>query len=240
MISIIIPIFNTAAYLARCIASVKSQTYTDWQLILVDDGSTDDSLLLAHQAQAADKRIVVLRQQHSGQSAARNLGLRYAKGEFLAFVDSDDYLDPDYLQTLVSNIGNFDVVQCGYRRVTPDGQVIKTDIPRQAYRLTSMCCRIIRRSLLQKHNLWFEPHNIYEDVLMSVDLWTSSPKIKLIHYAGYNYLVNPHSTTSVTHDTRPVFSQLRKRQDETRGCRNKAIVLYTRLRLWAHFFLGRK
>lgn len=115
MISIIIPVYNTSAYLDKCIESVVNQTFTDWECILVDDGSTDQSGNICDEWEERESRIKVIHQNNSGVSVARNHGLSIAKGEFITFVDSDDWLDIDYLESLFSLLikTGADLVLCG-------------------------------------------------------------------------------------------------------------------------------
>lgn len=101
MISIIIPVYKVESYLHACVESVKSQTYTDWEAILVDDGSPDRCPEICDNLAATDSRIRVIHRKNGGLSAARNTGLDHARGESLTFIDSDDLIAPDYLQTLV-------------------------------------------------------------------------------------------------------------------------------------------
>lgn len=100
IISIIIPIYNTQKYLSRCIGSVLEQTYQDFELILVDDGSTDNSLELCRKWSKIDQRIVLISQENGGVSKARNAGLDAAKGKYITFIDSDDWVSSDYLAIL--------------------------------------------------------------------------------------------------------------------------------------------
>ena len=102
MISVIIPVYNTAGYLKRCIDSVLGSSYEDWELILVDDGSTDHSLFICKQYCKADCRVKYFRQEHRGVSAARNRGATESQGIWIVFVDSDDYISPDFLGTVAS------------------------------------------------------------------------------------------------------------------------------------------
>ena len=94
LISIIIPVFNGENYLRQCIDSVISQTYKEWELILIDDGSTDQSPDICNAYATEDKRIKVIHQRNSGQATARNNGLALAKGEYISFIDCDDWLEP--------------------------------------------------------------------------------------------------------------------------------------------------
>ena len=100
-VSLIVPVFNTAPFLRECLESVLAQTFPDWELVCVDDGSTDDSPRILAEYSARDERIVVLRQSNSGQGAARNAGLGKARGEYVLFLDSDDLLDSGALSDLV-------------------------------------------------------------------------------------------------------------------------------------------
>lgn len=99
MVSIIVPVFNAAFYLERMIQSIIAQTSGDWELILVDDGSTDNSFQICKQYEAVDGRIKLIHQNNTGVSEARNTGLRAASGQYIAFCDADDFYEPDYLST---------------------------------------------------------------------------------------------------------------------------------------------
>lgn len=101
MISIIVPVFNTQKYVRRCVESIINQTYKDWKLILVDDGSKDESGTICDRLAQTDDRILVVHTENRGASAARNLGLDEASGEYVTFVDADDWLEPYHLQTLI-------------------------------------------------------------------------------------------------------------------------------------------
>ena len=100
MISVIVPVYNVEPYLRECIESILGQTYRDFELILVNDGSTDDSGTICDEYAAQDTRIRVLHQKNSGVSVARNVGLDSVQGEYITFVDSDDRVSKDYLAYL--------------------------------------------------------------------------------------------------------------------------------------------
>lgn len=100
LISIIVPVYNVAPYLGRCFSSLKNQTYKNLEIILIDDGSTDESKKLCELFAKDDSRVVLKRQKNSGLSSARNTGLDLAKGEFVTFLDSDDFLSNDYVEYL--------------------------------------------------------------------------------------------------------------------------------------------
>ena len=100
LISIIVPIYNVEQYLNRCIESLVNQTYTNLEILLIDDGSTDNSGKLAEKWISNDQRIKVYHKKNGGLSDARNYGIKYAKGKYLSFVDSDDYVDMRFIEIL--------------------------------------------------------------------------------------------------------------------------------------------
>lgn len=119
LISVIIPVYNVAAYLPACIDSVLKQDNSMLEVILVDDGSTDGSGAVCDSYAAMDSRVRVVHQTNSGAAAAKNTALRMAEGEYLSFVDSDDYLEPDAYRYMLAQMKkeNVDVVQCAFRDV---------------------------------------------------------------------------------------------------------------------------
>ena len=100
LISVIVPVYNAGEYLEKCVNSILNQTFTDFELILVDDGSTDASGSMCDEFAQKDSRVKVIHQSNAGSSAARNVGIKASSGAFLSFVDSDDWLDPDFLEVL--------------------------------------------------------------------------------------------------------------------------------------------
>ena len=233
MISIIVPIYNTETYLQRCLESLLCQTEQGLQIILVDDESTDGSYAIAQSFAAQDPRIELLQQSHAGQSAARNLALQHAQGEFLAFVDADDALEPEWCEKHLQAIADGDYVQSGYKR-TSNGVATKPQIPRHRYQFTSPCMRLYTREKMA--GLAFPVGMIYEDVIWSVDLWMRDLPYRRIRYGGYHYTANPHSTTSRRHPEaeQRVFAELKKRVPQA-DHKGKMILLYTIIRLKLHF-----
>lgn len=235
MTSIIIPIYNTAAYLRPCLDSLIAQTITDWEAILVDDASTDESADIAAEYVKKDVRFRLLQQPHNqGQSAARNRGFEIAKGEYVAFLDSDDWWDKDYLEQHLAAMDGHDVVQSGYRRCemhNANYSIIEEKVPKHKWQFTSACMRLYRRSAIE--GLRFEEGTYYEDVLWTVDLLLRKPKIRMTEYIGYNYRLNPQSTTSKPRieDRKRVMRILQKKT-------SSGIVLYTRIKLKLYWLIG--
>ena len=118
-VSVIVPVYNVEAYLPKCLDSLLMQSYVNWQAILVDDGSTDSSGAICDAYARRDSRFRVIRQPNAGAGAARNRGLDLADGEYIAFLDSDDWVEPEWLQTLMN--AGADVAECGFTEEFADG-----------------------------------------------------------------------------------------------------------------------
>lgn len=128
-ISVIVPVYNCEKYIGKCIGSVLNQTFKDLELILIDDGSNDLSGKICDEFKLKDQRVKVIHEKNSGVSIARNVGINIAKGKFIGFVDSDDYLAPDMYETLYKNLreNNADIAVCGimncFLKELPSGKV---------------------------------------------------------------------------------------------------------------------
>ncbi len=124
LISIIMPCHNAASYLEEAVASVMAQTFSAWELIVVDDGSTDRSREILQSLQTKDKRIQILRQHNQGPYPARNLGLKHARGQFVAFLDADDWWDKDFLAKMHRALeeSEADLAYCGWQNAIEQGQ----------------------------------------------------------------------------------------------------------------------
>lgn len=237
MISIIVPIFNAEPYLRACVESLLAQTYPDIEVALVDDSSTDGSLAIARAFAEQDRRVVVLQQPHAGQSVARNLGMAKTHGEFIAFVDADDQLEPDWCERHLAAIDGADYVQSGYKRFAfAQSFRTKGHLPCHTYQFTSPCMRLYRRETIAR--LRFAPGFIYEDVLFSADLWLTNARCRRIDYAGYIYTLNPTSTTSVPHpESRKAVVRTLREKTKGASLKGKLILWYTIIRLQCHFIL---
>ena len=129
-LSIIVPVYKVEPYLSKCIDSILAQTFTDFELILIDDGSPDRCGEISDEYASKDDRIVVIHQNNQGVGAARNVGLKIAKGSFLGFVDSDDWIKPEMYSTMISlaKEKTFDIVMCGADHWSEDGELLYHDL----------------------------------------------------------------------------------------------------------------
>ena len=126
LVSIIVPVYNVEFYIKKCVKSVLSQTYPCFELILIDDGSTDKSGVYCDELAKTDQRVKVLHKKNGGQAEARNIGLDCARGEFIFFLDADDWIEPEAIKTLIDKQREkgADMVCGGYRLVDEGGRTV--------------------------------------------------------------------------------------------------------------------
>lgn len=206
MISVIVPVYNVERYMAKCIESVIAQTFTNWELILVDDGSSDDSLAICNRYAEQDDRITVVHQENQGVSSARNRGIDIAKGEYISFIDSDDYVTPTYLSDMVNH--NSDVVASGFTLwyAADNRNEIKTfhqqatfsrengniadaiEIGESNHLWKGPCTKLFRKALIDKHNIRFDETISYgEDHLFVISVLMKCQTITLLSISNYIY-----------------------------------------------------
>ena len=201
-ISIIVPVYNVEPYLERCVRSILAQSHTDWELLLVDDGSPDHCPEICDSYAAKDKRIKVIHKTNGGLSDARNHGLEIAPGDYVLFVDSDDYIHPEMLRVM-SQLGereDADIVQCSYIRGTKDKfPSIKESTKHETFdnlsiftstkQQTILCAKLYRRSLW--NGLRMPIGKIHEDDFTTWKLYYRSRKIVITDTPYYYYYKNP-------------------------------------------------
>lgn len=175
LISIIIPIYNRAYCLSRALDSVLHQTFTNWECILVDDGSTDETLSVCQRYVDKDSRFRVYSQPNGGVSTARNRGLEYALGEYVAFIDSDDWVDRNYLQLLYESAGKGVMPVCGYNELGLNGESLDVSVQDVLYSidndidflwnhlffgglLVGPVCKLYDRNIIETYNIRFPLH----------------------------------------------------------------------------------
>ena len=212
-ISVIVPVYQAEAYLDSCVQSILSQTFTDWELILVDDGSPDRSGAMCDAYVCRDSRIQVLHQTNQGQAAARNHGLTRAKGRWICFVDSDDLIHPQMLQRLhqAAQEGNarmsmcfmweapqispefFEVGEPSWDVLPMDEQTLLTLHDQDEYPGWVACAKLISRELVEAYP--FREGRVYEDN-EAVCRWIyQAGRLARIPDKLYFYRTNPDSTT---------------------------------------------
>lgn len=214
-LSIIVPVYNAEKYLEKCVVSLQNQMVDSVEILLINDGSTDNSLDICNKLAANDKRIKVFTQKNSGQSKARNVGLDNACGEFITFVDSDDWVDSDYYAKLIDAAERNDAdVACGSIirerrhsrkfRINYTSEVCYT-YPQEkidAARVPDMCYvwnKVYKSSYLNDLKLRFIEGMFFEDVDFVTRAVYFSNKIVTVPGTFYHYWTNSKSTVKTMH-----------------------------------------
>jgi len=216
LFSIIIPVYNVEQYLQTCLDFVVAQTYTDFEVICINDGSTDNSLVLLDNYVMYDSRINVINQQNKGLSAARNAGIRAAKGDYIFFLDSDDWIEPNTLKILAEKQSGEDLICFNGRRYFEDGITEEPDsgiednqltgweyynkyalLPRK-FHFVCTVLRLYRREYLLKNRLFFEEGIYHEDNLFTPLACYHAQTVKVIPDYLYVYRIREGSITQTT------------------------------------------
>lgn len=214
MVSIIVPLYNAEVYLENCINSILKQSFDNFEVLLINDGSTDESWKICEKFKKADKRIRIFSQKNSGVSAARNLGLKNAIGEYITFLDSDDYWGVDFLKNLMDVLSSkvFDWIISGITITHKDfkskktynelyipveGEYTRKEILEKLQEeipfiiLSSPCAKIYKKTIIYEKQLFFdETVTIGEDCLFNLEYlrWCLSDRIIIKSYTDYYYL----------------------------------------------------
>lgn len=210
-ISIIIPVYNAGKFLSKCIDSVLAQTYTDWELVLVNDGSKDDSGEICDRYSSEDSRIRVVHKQNGGAASARNTGLKEAKGEYVVFIDSDDYISSELL-TDYMDAGDYDlVISCfnilwnnHIKQINARSQkmLCLKDIVNymscdDKIFVGSPCNKLYKRSIIEHNSIRFTEsvNDICEDLIFNWEYFVKCHNACAINKQNYFYIENPDSIT---------------------------------------------
>jgi glycosyltransferase involved in cell wall biosynthesis len=217
-VSVIVPVYNAGKYLKECIKSIAAQTLPEIEIILVDDGSSDNSGKICEGYAGKDTRIRVVHQTNQGVSAARNLGIRLARGRYIGFVDADDWFAPEMFRTLYESAvrSNSQLVLCNYYRVKNNRFIIRDEFknieasdpqikekliegmlnPSESNILGSCCRALFLRELLTQNKIAFdEKENMMEDMAFTLQCVVCAKAVSIEHEPLYYYRVNPHSAT---------------------------------------------
>ncbi len=221
-VSIIVPVFNVEKYLKRCLDSLINQTLKDVEIICINDGSTDNSTFILQDYKRRDKRITVINKKHEGLSIARNVGIEFAKGEYIGFVDSDDWVDLDYFEKLYAAAKkfDFDIALADYIRVG-NGKTkkrlniaseiaVKTlqekiNITKQAKHPSSVN-KIYRKKMLIDNNITFQEDVICEDKIFTLQAVYYANGIVTVPGTDYYYYRRPNSIVKQK-QTKEMFEQ---------------------------------
>jgi len=219
LVSIIIPVYNTEDYLKQCLDSLVNQSLENIEIICINDGSTDNSLNILQDYAAKDSRIKIIDKKNEGQSVARNMGFKEASGEYIAFVDSDDYIDLDAYEKLyefaqkhdndmtlcdVERFNSIKTWRAKLHRVSiPAEEVISTNIlerPALVYD-TGPWNKLIKKSFWDDHGFSFLDGRLYEDLLISSELHCAAKSVGIYPYIKYYWRSREGENKSTTQKT---------------------------------------
>ena len=200
-VSIIIPVYNIEKYVAKCLDSVTNQSYPNLEIIIVDDGSTDNSLKICKEYQKKDKRIKIIHQENKGLSGARNRGFKESTGDFIWFVDGDDYIEYNSLEVIKSYLKKNDIIVFNYKKINGKKELkIKNKKNDENINIRYMLScvtawnKVFKREILEGES--FPEGYIYEDIYLIPSLGLKTSKIIFIDEYLYNYVNREHSITN--------------------------------------------
>ena len=222
-ISIVVPIYNSMEYLEKCLNSLIYQTYEDIEILLVNDGSTDGSLDLCEKYKKTDSRIKIINKENGGLSDARNAGLNAASGEYIMFVDSDDYIELDACEKFAGKaaVGQYDIIAGNAKRVD-NGKIsfvehgdevkganlngkefLKLELAANRMNMAS-CFNMYRRDFIEKNGLGFEKGLLHEDEMFTPRAFLKAQNVISLGESFYNYIIRENSITTKPDKTKNV------------------------------------
>ena len=258
MLSVIIPVYNVENYLNECLDSVTSQTLEDMEIICIDDGSTDNSPDILKEYSKKDKRIKIITKENGGQATARNLGIKEAQGEYIAFVDSDDFIEPTMFEKLYtkSKDNNLDIAMCKIATYDNQTEEIKDnvwyymlgvfrDFEKDIFNhkdTKEFTChiavtpynKIYKTTLLKENNILFPEGLIFEDEKFFYDTYLRAKRVSIVDEFLYYYRINRKGSTVDTikdndfSDIVPISKLIRETFKETDNYEDYKILLSNR------------
>lgn len=231
MISVIVPVYNTEQYLPRCIESILSQSFTDFELLLIDDGSTDGSGAICDEYAKKDYRIRVFHQENRGSAASRQLGFEKAEGFYIAAVDADDWVEANYLESMmdVALKKNADLVVSAYWNNKMGEDTYVANEPQgvdvlswQSSFLGYHGChaglwnKLLRKDLLCQSNVLIPKYDFYEDMVCTISYLQQCRNLSYCPIAAYHYCINDNSLTYETDSSKRIkrFEEMLKNMQD--------------------------
>ena len=202
-VSLIVPVYNSEEYIGKCLDSILNQTYQNFEILVVNDGSKDNSwkIIEDYKNKYPDK-IVAINQENKGVAVTRNETVRKASGDYIMFVDNDDFLDKDYIETFMkeANEGNYDIVYGGYRRPNENGKILKTlkliDEEWAKFIIMAPWAKTYRKQFIIDNDINFLSINIGEDIYFNMKAILLAKSTKIIDYVGYHWFFNTKSVSN--------------------------------------------
>lgn len=196
LVSVIIPVYNIEEFVARCLVSILDQSFIDYEVIIVDDGSTDGSGEVCDEFARKDKRVRVFHNKNMGLSGARNFGIQKAVSEMIALVDGDDFVDRDFIEKMYGAMveTDVDVVVCGYNGIRPRSRVVSGEEACAALLVKQENLEIVawnklyKKKLFTKNEIYYPVGEKHEDALTTYKLLFQANRVAYITESLYNYV----------------------------------------------------
>lgn len=217
LITVIIPVYNAESFLSRCLDSVIEQTYNHYEVFLVDDGSSDSSGMICDAYAEKDCRINVIHKQNEGAGLSRNLGIEKAKGDYLVFIDADDYVDKHYFELLSRH--DEDIVFINIKQVSVDGIVLKDEsVSKYSTKTKDEILRhsitgkmnwggvrkAVKTQLVRRNNIKYSLHKVGEEAIYTYRILMSANSIGFLDYPCYYYVQHSDSLSHARCDNYPL------------------------------------
>lgn len=206
-VSLIVTVYNLENYIEKCIKSIMTQTFSEYEVLLVDDGSTDNSREIIESLIKSDSRFVYIYKDNGGVASARNLGLEKANGEYICFIDGDDYLESNYLLELYNGVSskNVSFSICGIKRKYATHETYNeiTDSIVKQCRYPALWNKMIKKELFNKFGLKFVENIQYEDLLLGTEIYLASESFAVVNKPLYNYV--QHENSRIRENTDSIF-----------------------------------
>lgn len=234
-ISVVVPAYNTGRWLPRCLDSLLNQTYENLEVIVVNDGSTDDTREILEDYARGKERVKVVHKENGGVTSARLRGVAEADGDWIGFMDGDDEIEPDMYFRLLENAQGADISHCGHQVLFPDGRVEyvhNSGIRKQQDHLTglrelldggmvesSLCTKLFRRELFEGLQQWMDPAiRNNEDLLMNYYLFAQAEKAVYEDFCPYHYILRAGSASYNQFHEHSLFDPIAVRQKILEAC----------------------
>ncbi|EFU74046.1 glycosyltransferase family 2 protein [Enterococcus italicus] len=232
-ISVIVPVYNAENFINRCIDSILKNTFNNFELLIIDDGSSDKSLEKIKLIR--DERIRYFSQQNHGVAYTRNRGIKEAKGKFVVFIDSDDYVKPDYLEKLLEGIGDSDIGISGIVFLDSEENIVNIRNSKNTewnrFNLPLSGGKIYNRKFLISNHILFSDFIIGEDLIFSSTCYSKTNRVSNILYMGYNYVENFQSSTHKNYrdlNVISIVSELKRLLEQNSSLKKEFIIFFLR------------
>lgn len=258
-ISVIVPVYKVESVLSECLDSILDQSYSDFELLLIDDGSPDKSGFVCDQYALKDNRIRVFHQENQGVSTARNRGLKEAKGDYLVFVDSDDWVDRDFFLTISAYFDQYDLIVFGLKSISVDGDVLLEQKPESMNTCTNalsdilyslfslgllgyMCSIAIKQRIIEDNQIVFRQDlSIHEDSLFCYACLRYVQSLITLDYLPYMYVIYAEERQTLSNSL-PInyydiaverIHEMKKLQELVRMPLDQRLYIIDTLKYWA-------